>query len=101
MIGRLVLSKGGEAIPDHQAENYATMLRSRNLRVSTENVVHAARILIKRGILDYKTVEFCIEDDKANIICIDKCDRDGRMNEFWSMFDTHFGFLGKWLAELL
>lgn len=100
MIHSLTISKTGKAIPDHQAEVYAAQLINKSLRVSTENIIHAARAMIKRGVLDHKTIEFCVENDGI-VVCTEHCDETGRMNNFWSHFDTHFGFVQKWYGELL
>lgn len=56
-------SKKGIPVADHKAMEYAKILKTSDLIVSTENVITCARILIKQGELPADT-EFYFDKEK-------------------------------------
>jgi hypothetical protein len=79
----------GSPISDHQAEETAKTLKETNLTVSTENVIHAFRLLILQGFFKYDEVKVLFEAEEGKFFEI-LFDQHGRTHDWYIGFcDTN------------
>lgn len=76
---------GGIAIADHDAEKTAMALKEIPLAVSTENVIHAFRLLIHRGFFLHDEVNVFFENEAGSFLPV-TFDKDGRTNDWYVGF---------------
>jgi predicted ATPase len=93
---KITYCKDGFAIPDDRAEQFASIVRYSDLRVSSELVVHYARVLVAEGVLSTNTI-FEYEVDGV-VVCSQKADKNGRLKEWPKGFCDH---LDSYLDRLL
>lgn len=80
----LIYSASGEAVPDALAEEYALQLLTKNtLHVSTDNVLHNARVLYKEGRIKAAVFSVLVID-KNGLTFQSFLDKDGRMDDWHS-----------------
>lgn len=92
---KLIYSKYGRAISDHNAESFLTCMIECDLKISTENVIHAARTLYREGVI--KDLEIYFEADDGLIKL--NVDKDGRIDQWPKGFcDTMDKFLERLLT---
>ena len=85
-MSKLIYSKfDGVAVADHEAEAWARKLRTQPLCVSTENVIHAYRCLLKERFFTPHEVQVVFETKKGVFLPV-RFDKDGRTH------DWHEGF---------
>lgn len=79
----------GSPISDHKAEETARLLKETTLLISTENVIHAFRLLILQGFFKYDEVQVLFEVEKGNYFEV-FFDQHGRTNDWYVGFcDTN------------
>ena len=76
---------GGFPVGDHNAEYVARSLKERSLCVSTENVIHAFRLLIKQGFFAPDEVDVFFEKDLGETLPV-VFDKDGRTHDWYDGF---------------
>lgn len=89
-------TKDGMAHPDHMCEivvRAAVDSGTRQLDVSTENIITCARALIAKGKVSHKNITFYHEGE-----FVDEPNADGRMSNWPKGFADHND---KWLMSLL
>jgi len=86
----LIYHKNGRPVTDYDAEKFVKNLKSgTSIMVSTENVIYAARVLVKEEGLE---VEFIFEGKVV------EHDKDGRIANWPEGFCDYFD---NWLSRLL
>jgi len=76
----LIFSKNGEAVPDAEAEKYAySFLLRDNIHISTDNVLMAARALLREGKIPMFSVLVIDKDGNTFQSFLDK---DARMDDW-------------------
>ena len=75
----------GIAVADHEAERTARALKEIPLAVSTENVIHAFRLLIQRGFFTHDEVDVFFERKAGEFLPV-IFDKDGRTNDWYIGF---------------
>lgn len=90
----ITYSLEGVPVSDYKAERFAKNLLEMNLETSTENVVLAARVLIKEGVLSHKDILFVYKDESGKEVSSQYADKDGRLENWPKGFcDTNENFL--------
>jgi hypothetical protein len=94
----IIKSKEGVAIPDHKCFDVIkeAYLKNEDLNISSENIISAARVLAKRGVIPYKELIFKFNIDGFDYIIV--CDKYGNLNDYPIGFDD---FIEGCLEELV
>lgn len=95
---------GGGLLSDGECEGVIKFLyrtappEGATLHVSTENIIHAARVLIKEGVFDPNEVVFKLYRENNESLAEMKADKDGRLKDWPRGFcDVHDDLISRLL----